>query len=335
ITVGTTKYTTTADDVTGAFEISNASVSGSTTVKIDVTRKSLKAATTTHNMASGNIDTGEQPTNPVLPTDPKPTQPTTQPTTKPTNPTQPTTKPTDPTQPSNPVSGNLAVTATSNFFPSSSKTVSVSQTPICVEFELDASMGVMSTEWELLYDETKLSLVTAEKDFMPSIAGETVKYSDGSVYGMVSNMSETYNFSGGKTFVRAYFNIVGDGYTTVDLRVKGLNVGYIGTNFLPKFQRLVMNGVIYDITGNKGFENFSYDVDTYISAPELEFKYGDINQDDKIDINDATYLQLALTKTISLNSNQKQAADVNHDGDIDINDVTVLQYYLAKIINAF
>ena len=331
ITVGSTKYTTASNDVTGAFEITNASVSSSTTVKVDVTRKGLKSATTTHNMANGNINTGEQPTNPVLPTTPvNPTQPTTQPTT-----VKPTT-PIDPTTPTTPISDSLVVTATSNFFPASTITTPVKNSPVCVEFELNSSVSVVNAEWELSYDTSKLSLVSYEKDFMPNVSDEIVNVANGVVYGNASNAYDPYNFSGGKTFVRAYFDIIDSGYTTVDLKVKTLGVGYMDENtHLPLFETIVKNSVIKDITGVQGFENLKYYTDTTVTASNVGYEYGDVDLDGTISVDDATYLQMALAKLISIDANQKSLGDVNFDGEINIDDVTRIQFYIAKSIDSF
>ena len=49
---------------------------------------------------------------------------------------------------------------------------------------------------------------------------------------------------------------------------------------------------------------------------------GDVNNDGKIDITDATLVQMI-------------AADVNKDGTVDISDVTLIQMYAAETISHF
>ena len=65
---------------------------------------------------------------------------------------------------------------------------------------------------------------------------------------------------------------------------------------------------------------------------EDEYTLGDVNQDEKINIQDVRLaLQSSLSK-VQLSEEQKLAADVNKDGDINIRDVRlILQYSLNKI----
>ena len=197
-------------------------------------------------------------------------------------------------------------------------------------------MSVVNAEWELSYDTSKLSLVSYEKDFMPNVSDEIVNVANGVVYGNASNAYDPYNFSGGKTFVRAYFDIIDSGYTTVDLKVKTLGVGYMDENtHLPLFETIVKNSVIKDITGVQGFENLKYYTDTTVTASIVGYEYGDVDLDGTISVDDATYLQMALAKLISIDANQKSLGDVNFDGEINIDDVTRIQLYIAKSIDSF
>ena len=70
------------------------------------------------------------------------------------------------------------------------------------------------------------------------------------------------------------------------------------------------------------------------AAPEKpNFKLGDLNDDGKIDANDATlvlvnYSLLSTGEPIQITEDQQKAADVNGDGKIDASDATmILQYY--------
>ncbi|MBQ7504340.1 MAG: hypothetical protein IJT79_03380 [Ruminococcus sp.] len=57
---------------------------------------------------------------------------------------------------------------------------------------------------------------------------------------------------------------------------------------------------------------------------------GDVNIDEKIDINDVTYIQLHLVNKIpNLTDYQRENADFNSDGVININDATAIQIRLA------
>ena len=62
-------------------------------------------------------------------------------------------------------------------------------------------------------------------------------------------------------------------------------------------------------------------------------KYGDVNQDGKITVDDVTMLQKYLAEIITLNDAQKRAADTDGDGQIKIVDATEIQKYLAEIIH--
>ena len=68
------------------------------------------------------------------------------------------------------------------------------------------------------------------------------------------------------------------------------------------------------------------------SAPALnEIKYGDVNMDGKITIDDVTMIQRAAAEIVKFtNSLQKSLADINNDGTISVIDVTCLQKFLAE-----
>ena len=58
---------------------------------------------------------------------------------------------------------------------------------------------------------------------------------------------------------------------------------------------------------------------------------GDVNQDGKVDITDATEIQKYLVQLVSFNDEQFKLADTNGDGKVNIIDVTQIQKYLAGI----
>ena len=61
------------------------------------------------------------------------------------------------------------------------------------------------------------------------------------------------------------------------------------------------------------------------------FYFNDINQDGKVNINDATRLQKHLVNKDSLDDKGLSVSDVNLDGEINVRDVTALQKILAEI----
>ncbi len=66
---------------------------------------------------------------------------------------------------------------------------------------------------------------------------------------------------------------------------------------------------------------------------EPPVKYGDVNQDGKITVDDVTMLQKYLAEIITLNDAQKRAADTDGDGQIKIVDATEIQKYIAEMIH--
>lgn len=62
---------------------------------------------------------------------------------------------------------------------------------------------------------------------------------------------------------------------------------------------------------------------------------GDVNGDSKVDVNDATMVQMIAAELLVPNDVQKLAGDVNRDGKVDINDATLIQQFAAEIIEHF
>ena len=60
---------------------------------------------------------------------------------------------------------------------------------------------------------------------------------------------------------------------------------------------------------------------------------GDVNGDGKVDITDATYVQMYIAGMIPLGETARYNADINRDGKIDITDATFIQMYVAGILD--
>ena len=282
-------------------------------------------------MSKGNITSPVIPT--VQPTTAKPTQPTTvQPTTA--KPTQPTTQPTTakPTQ-----SKNLNVTATSNYFPSAKVTL-VNNKELCVEYELQSSMKLVNAEWALNYDSSKLKLdVARSKDFMPNVSNEVTNIKTGRILSNFTDITDLKDFTNKKTFVRAYFNVIGTGSTTVDLNLKTLCVGFIDNDLKVNFAAVVRNSVIQSgVTSVVGYEKLAINKNTkaYLYSDD-NVMLGDVTGDGQIDVNDVTAIQLYIAQNQSFTDKQKEAADVNKDGKISVLDVTRVQQYIARSFDEF
>ena len=71
---------------------------------------------------------------------------------------------------------------------------------------------------------------------------------------------------------------------------------------------------------------------TSVSAAETNTKkvLGDVNNDNVININDVTGIQIYIADIADLTDNQKFVADANEDGTLSITDATELQGYLAE-----
>lgn len=71
---------------------------------------------------------------------------------------------------------------------------------------------------------------------------------------------------------------------------------------------------------------------TFFAATINNGLLGDVNNDDKISIRDATLIQMYCAEIISLSNEETIKADVNEDDNVDIKDVTFLQKYLAGLV---
>ena len=62
----------------------------------------------------------------------------------------------------------------------------------------------------------------------------------------------------------------------------------------------------------------------------IDFTFGDVNEDGKVNIRDVTAIQRFLAEYTDLTEKQRGAADVNFDGVVDVRDATLLQMYFAE-----
>ncbi|MBR3988662.1 MAG: hypothetical protein IKK10_05090 [Clostridia bacterium] len=98
------------------------------------------------------------------------------------------------------------------------------------------------------------------------------------------------------------------------------------------------------------YELYNYDDDRYSSLDDNKVKLkseitlkksedssekaellGDANGNGEVNIKDATTVQKASAKLITLDENAKLCSDVNSDGKVNVKDATAIQKYLAKI----
>ncbi len=82
----------------------------------------------------------------------------------------------------------------------------------------------------------------------------------------------------------------------------------------------------YYINREKGYENLPlYD------SPEIKVKYGDINNDGKVDYDDLKLLVKYVHNSTKMNSYEKTVSDLNGDGQINMNDIIILHKHLGGI----
>lgn len=63
--------------------------------------------------------------------------------------------------------------------------------------------------------------------------------------------------------------------------------------------------------------------------------YGDVTGDGRVNIKDATKVQLATAELQTLTDEEKLLADVDGDGRVNIKDVSFIQRYCANMITSF
>ena len=254
VTVNGNTYNATADDITGEFSVTATSLTSSSVINVSASRDGISSDDYSYNMSNGDINGGVTPTQPTTePTEKPTTQPTTAPTTEPT---QATTQPTSAT--------DLSVTATSNFFSKATETVEKGS-EITVSFKLKSSMNVLNSQWTINYDPSKLELVSdVNQSIAPSLNGLIVNQTEaGTIKGNSTSMLLS-DFTTSKDFVTLNFKVIGTGSADVSLDVDVLGVAYkSGNNLFEAYP--VDNGIVNDITGETGFNNFTYSATSYIT----------------------------------------------------------------------
>lgn len=88
------------------------------------------------------------------------------------------------------------------------------------------------------------------------------------------------------------------------------------------------NKISFDRTGDA-------EITVIATKPAVSHLYGDVNDDGKVDIQDATVIQKASARILTLNDVAKKSADVNNDTKVDIQDATMVQKYAARVISSF
>ena len=96
------------------------------------------------------------------------------------------------------------------------------------------------------------------------------------------------------------------------------------------------------------FDNYGYMQIGWVKA-ETEWRFhditgvltktadnmGDVNNSGMIDVNDATYIQRKLLRSVKFTDEEMLVADVNGNGRVEIRDATHIQLLLAKYMDYF
>ena len=258
--------------------------------------------------------------------DVKPTQPATQPV------TQPATQPTTPSG----TTGKLTVNAKSNIFSTASTSVdysSANANTVTVTYNLQSTMPLVNAEWNLKYDTSKLRLKTSASSLTPHMNSTTNIYNN-VVYGNFSQVSNLVDFTSSKPFLRAEFEVLGQGSADVTLTVKELSVGYLSGGNLT-YKNAIANGTVQNLTSVPGFSGFSFTANASVTSGSDGYLMGDVNLDGKITVVDATTIQRYLAQLETLSDTQKALADVDKSGNITVVDATTIQRYIAGLISSF
>ena len=76
---------------------------------------------------------------------------------------------------------------------------------------------------------------------------------------------------------------------------------------------------------------------TYANEFGLDFnqltRYGDANLDGKVDVTDATLIQMHIAELVTLEGEALNNADVNDYGGVTIADVTIVQNVIAEVVD--
>ena len=237
-----------------------------------------------------------------------------------------------------PTTDELTVKASSNIFPTATKTFNKDEGTVTVSYKLTANMKAVDTQWKLTYDSTKLeynisdNMVDGTQTITPS-AGDNLVFNNKSNYikGNFSTLN-LVSFDNNADFVSVTFNIIGTGKADVYLDLEVLSLAYKDSSNKLHCASIVDYSKMQDISGVKGFEKASISTSTTL---ESSIVMGDVNGDGDVKVDDATLVLKYVVGTESLNSLQIKAADVDRNGQVNVKDATLIQKYVADMINGF
>lgn len=223
----------------------------------------------------------------------------------------------------------MKVNATSNFFPSGSGEVKEGTDKVTVTYKLSSTMELINSQWELIYDPTKLSLATSLRNLMPNATGFTAnETTKGTVKGNFSDLARV-DFSDEAAFVSATFDVIGTGSTTVNLNVKTLGIATADN----REAYIVDKYNVQSVTGISGFSGERYTTKTEVNAGD--YLMGDVDGNGDINVVDATLVQRYSAGLTDFDSRQLIVGDVDGNGTVNVVDATLIQSYSAGLISSF
>lgn len=149
------------------------------------------------------------------------------------------------------------------------------------------------------------------------------------LYGTDENGVDLYYCDVPSSHTYIIWNNFNNGYQTKDIDLDGIN------NFFTPSTTVSSK----DVTVTASVWNYSETSDpTTQPTTETTPVYtlmGDTDGNGKVDISDATAVQMHIAEVKQLSTEALSVADVNSDNKIDVRDATTIQMYIAKIITTF
>lgn len=94
--------------------------------------------------------------------------------------------------------------------------------------------------------------------------------------------------------------------------------------------------IIWNMTNTKEVKISSINgSDVKLSNASIQIKYGDVNQDGKVNVDDYLLVRKYIAGLEKLNDNQIKLADVDGNGMVTITDADLIQRKIAGIIDTF
>lgn len=178
-----------------------------------------------------------------------------------------------------------------------------------ISVDITDNSGIYCIQFAIKYDPKLLKVVSCEEN--ETVSEATINYSEeGTIYFVWEGIKEV---EGGKLFDITFE------------AVKGISA----------------NKVVLEADMNEEFlftDDEYHDIDVEVvkgTVDVVEMKYGDVNNDGKVNVIDANLVRRAAAKMVTLTEEQTVAADVDGNGRINVVDANLIRRHAAKIISKF